>query len=172
MRETKRNNNGTTLIALIVTIIVLLILAGVTIATLIGDNGILTKANEAERKTEEAEEEEKINLAIIASSIEGNKTLNAKSLKNELESQFRGQELYIIDNGDGSFLISIDERKYYINDDTTVISNENIVEIKDSEDLKNFRDDVNSGNSYEGKVVLLTNDIDLNGEEWEPIRIL
>lgn len=38
MRETKRNNNGITLIALIVTIIVLLILAGVTIATLTGDN--------------------------------------------------------------------------------------------------------------------------------------
>ena len=38
MRETKRNNNGITLIALIVTIIVLLILAGVTIATLAGDN--------------------------------------------------------------------------------------------------------------------------------------
>ena len=38
MRETKRKNRGITLIALIVTIIVLLILAGVTIATLTGDN--------------------------------------------------------------------------------------------------------------------------------------
>ncbi len=38
MRETKRKNRGITLIALIVTIIVLLILAGVTIATLMGDN--------------------------------------------------------------------------------------------------------------------------------------
>ena len=38
MREAKRKNRGITLIALIVTIIVLLILAGVTIATLMGDN--------------------------------------------------------------------------------------------------------------------------------------
>ena len=38
MREAKRKNRGITLIALIVTIIVLLILAGVTIATLTGDN--------------------------------------------------------------------------------------------------------------------------------------
>lgn len=38
MKEPKRENRGITLIALIVTIIVLLILAGVTIATLMGDN--------------------------------------------------------------------------------------------------------------------------------------
>ena len=42
---------GITLIALIVTIIVLLILAGVTIATLTGENGILTKENTAKIET-------------------------------------------------------------------------------------------------------------------------
>ena len=36
----KRKNSGVTLIALIITIIVLLILAGVTIAMIVGDNGI------------------------------------------------------------------------------------------------------------------------------------
>ena len=50
--------SGITLIALIVTIIVLLILAGVSIATLTGDNGILTQANNAKDRTEEAEVEE------------------------------------------------------------------------------------------------------------------
>lgn len=49
---------GITLIALVITIIVLLILAGVTIATLTGENGILTRASEARDKTEEAQEEE------------------------------------------------------------------------------------------------------------------
>ena len=38
-----KTNKGITLIALVITIIVLLILAGVTIAMLTGDNGILTK---------------------------------------------------------------------------------------------------------------------------------
>ena len=40
MRENlkRQTNNGITLIALVITIIVLLILAGVTIATLMGDN--------------------------------------------------------------------------------------------------------------------------------------
>ena len=42
-----KKQKGITLIALVVTIIVLLILAGVSIATLTGDNGILTRASNA-----------------------------------------------------------------------------------------------------------------------------
>ena len=41
-----RNQKGITLIALVITIIVLLILAGVSIAMLTGDNGLLSKATE------------------------------------------------------------------------------------------------------------------------------
>ena len=62
----KNTNNGITLIALVITIIVLLILAGVTIATLMGDNGILTKANDAKRETELAEVKEKAQLDIAS----------------------------------------------------------------------------------------------------------
>ena len=51
-KKGKQTNNGITLIALVITIIVLLILAGVTIATLTGENGILTKATEAGKQTE------------------------------------------------------------------------------------------------------------------------
>ena len=57
-KEVKTRNKGVTLIALVVTIIVLLILAGVTIATLTGDNGILTRAQEAKNKTEQAQKDE------------------------------------------------------------------------------------------------------------------
>lgn len=48
-----KRNKGITLIALIITIIVLLILAGISIATLTGDNGILEKAQIAKKKNEE-----------------------------------------------------------------------------------------------------------------------
>ena len=51
MNKTKRNARGITLIALVITIIVLLILAGVTIAALSGDNGILKRATQAKNKT-------------------------------------------------------------------------------------------------------------------------
>jgi len=40
----KRIESGITLIALVVTIVVLLILAGASIAMLIGENGIITKS--------------------------------------------------------------------------------------------------------------------------------
>ena len=53
-----RNNKGITLIALVITIIVLLILAGVAIAMLSGENGILKKAAEAKTKTEKSQDNE------------------------------------------------------------------------------------------------------------------
>ena len=80
---TKNTNNGITLIALVITIIVLLILAGVTIATLAGDNGILTKAQQAKTKTEEAEKEEKEKLNQLANMMgdvyTATSTINGKS---------------------------------------------------------------------------------------------
>ena len=62
-----RTNNGITLIALVITIIVLLILAGVTIVTLTGENGILTKTTEAKEKTGEANAEEQVKIAVAGS---------------------------------------------------------------------------------------------------------
>ena len=46
-----RNNKGITLIALVVTIVVLLILAGVSIAMLGGENGIIKQAQDSKEKT-------------------------------------------------------------------------------------------------------------------------
>ena len=59
-----KKENGITLIALVITIIVLLILAGVSIAMLTGDNGILNKATDASQITLAAEAEEAIKLAV------------------------------------------------------------------------------------------------------------
>lgn len=59
----KYGKRGITLIALVVTIVVLLILAGVTIATLFGDNGIISKAQDAKQKTEDAAKKEQQLLA-------------------------------------------------------------------------------------------------------------
>ena len=53
-----RKNKGITLIALVVTIIVLLVLAGISIAMLTGQNGILNRASEAKEKTELAQKDE------------------------------------------------------------------------------------------------------------------
>ena len=59
-----KEKKGITLIALVITIIVLLILAGVTIASLTGENGILTQTTKAKEESEKAEIIEQIQLDI------------------------------------------------------------------------------------------------------------
>ena len=59
-----KNNKGITLIALVITIIVLLILAGVSIAMLTGNNGILTQAGNAQTANLKSEAEEAVKMAI------------------------------------------------------------------------------------------------------------
>lgn len=61
-----KNNKGITLIALVVTIIVLLILAGISIAMLTGDNGILTNASKASTTNAYYGAEEQVKLAYMA----------------------------------------------------------------------------------------------------------
>ena len=67
MKLNLKERNGITLIALVITIIVLLILAGVTIATLTGDNGILGKAKTAKTTNDEEKAKEQINIAVMGS---------------------------------------------------------------------------------------------------------
>ena len=51
LKQKNQKEKGITLIALVITIIVLLILAAVSIATLTGENGILTRATDAKEET-------------------------------------------------------------------------------------------------------------------------
>ena len=62
-----KEEKGITLIALVITIIVLLILAGVAIATLTGENGILTQASKAKDKSTEAETIERVQVEVAGS---------------------------------------------------------------------------------------------------------
>lgn len=61
----KKQERGITLIALVITIIILLILAGISIAMLTGENGILTKADNAKKETDIQETKEQIKLEIM-----------------------------------------------------------------------------------------------------------
>lgn len=83
MKQNKEK--GITLIALVITIIVLLILAGVAIATLTGDNGILTKAVRAKRNTEKASAKEKLQIEVMGSYGE-NGILDVDILKSNISA--------------------------------------------------------------------------------------
>ena len=58
----QKNNHGITIIALVVTIIVLLILAGISIVSITGDNGIINKSDEAKVETEIATYKEQLEV--------------------------------------------------------------------------------------------------------------
>ena len=62
---------GITLVALVVTIVVLLILAGVSINLVLGDNGIIAKAKEAQRESAEASQNDLIGMNELAQQLEG-----------------------------------------------------------------------------------------------------
>ena len=65
-----KKNKGITLIALVITIIILLILAGITIATLGGENGLLAKVKKAKEAEIKAEMREELTLSLHDLQIE------------------------------------------------------------------------------------------------------
>ena len=91
MKLNLKERKGITLIALVITIIVLLILAGVSIAMLTGQNGILTQANNAKDETEQANAKEKVELAVIATMSQSKRgTLDADKLVTEITNNYGG----------------------------------------------------------------------------------
>ena len=91
MKLNLKERKGITLIALVITIIVLLILAGVSIAMLTGQNGILTQANNAKDETEQANAKEKVESAVIATMSQSKRgTLDADKLVAEITNNYGG----------------------------------------------------------------------------------
>ena len=98
MKQNKilKGSRGITLIALVITIIVLLILAGVSIASLTGKNGILTRADTARKETAKQSAKEQVQIEVLGSIGESGKvdieSLN-KNLKNVQGLKYKDAEL-------------------------------------------------------------------------------
>lgn len=167
LKKLKKNVQGITLIVLVVTIIVLLILAGVALSLTVGDNGLFKRAQNAVDTYEGVSEREEIEMALASSFIDSvsGRQISKEELEESLKNQF-GNKASVEDNGDGSFFVTINENQYYIEDGKIADS----IKISTASELKSFREEVNNGNTYEGKYVYLTNDIKLDSsEEWKPI---
>ena len=80
-----KSKKGITLVALVVTIVVLLILAGVSINLVLGNNGIIAKAKDAETKSAEASQNDLKGMNGLVSEMEG--VLNGNSGKTEPETE-------------------------------------------------------------------------------------
>ena len=84
-KEKLKGRNGITLIALVITIIVLLILAGVTIASITGENGILSKATNARDNNAKVSAEERVKTEVLGSYGSDGK-LSLDDLNNNLKN--------------------------------------------------------------------------------------
>ena len=175
--KSKFGQKGITLIALVITIVVLIILSTITINFAFGENGLVSMTEDARDITTEATEKEGIEMAVADSKIKDITTPDREkeNLEESLRSQFGNDVNFTVtENGDGSFLINMNDsqRSYYVESTGEIIAQSEMTEIGTAEELKAFRDEVNSGNSYEGKYIRLTNNITLDiGEEWEPIGL-
>lgn len=99
LRKKDTNSKGITLIALVITIIILLILAGITISTIFGDNGILTKVKDSKQFHDYSSLKEEADMVISARNI---KKLSDQDIqttfKEDLESGISGNKI-IEDSG-------------------------------------------------------------------------
>ena len=101
-KKLKKGNEGITLVALVVTIVVLLILAGISLNLVLGQNGIISRAQDARNQTAEG----KANTE---------KAINA--LTDEMEAYVKGNESGSGNNGGNNGGTAADLSKYNIGDE-------------------------------------------------------
>ena len=99
----RKQKNGITLITLVVTIVVLSILAGVSINTVVGDDGIIQKAKEQAEATRRASAEEEMNRLVLEYQLASkDETLESFLQEKVTEGRIDG----VTDNGDGTITIT------------------------------------------------------------------
>ena len=151
-----REKSGITLITLAVTIIILLILAGITIATITSDNGIIKNANDAKEQTEIAEEKEivdRASLQAMGNNKRGN--LVQDELQEQLDKITDSGKTEVSDNGEEFEVVFVDSNRYYnVDKDGNIIEEGKIVIDKSPGDMTK---DENGNN--------------LKGDESEPYEI-
>lgn len=134
--------------------------------------------------TNSAYEENKLEIGGIAgvwlNSASGNVTFNNCSFTGTLSSYYAVENRYLdesefayggligskYDLNSSAGKLFIDGYEYYADG---IRINNDVYEIYSEAGLFSFAADVNAGSSYLGKTVVLTNDLDLEGESWTPI---
>ena len=143
MKLNLKERKGITLIALVITIIVLLILAGVSIAMLTGQNGILTQAQSAKTTTKDKSAEEKIKLAVMAARAQSEGALDADKLVAEITNNYGGTATK---TGTGFPVnATVDGKSFTIDGDGNVTSKED-----SNQPTPNPTDKISKSTSYVG----------------------
>ena len=169
---------GITILALTITIIILLILAGITIISLTGENGLIKNAGQAKEETEISNEKEILERATAGAMAQDSRgNIKEERLQNKLNGETGAGKTEVTDTGEEFEVLFKDANRYYIVDKTGNI--EIAPEIKEDkspgditkdeegneltgryeiwsiEDLCDFSNRVNNGNTFAGKEVYL-----------------
>ena len=171
IKKVLKEKRGITLIALVITIIVLLILAGVSIALLTGENGILTQASKSKDANEKGEAEEKITLVLSEWQIEKNKK-DAQVIDSFLNNKVSLKELdRVTKNTNNTFTIDVKGYKAVIGTNGELIGEitkavslpytEDTIPFLPTDDIEVLNNDLSTG------LVIKDN----NGNEWVWIEV-
>ena len=173
----------------ILNIVVLLILASITIGAVTGENGILRNANDAKEQTEIGEEKEIVDRATIQA-MGNNKRGNIveDELQEQLDKITGSGKTEADDVGEEFEVAFIESKRYYTVDKDGIVTgpqeiiddkspgditkDENGDDIEEGqpyeiwciEDLCVFSNEVNSGNSFRDKTVMLMRDLNFNSK--------
>ena len=152
-----KNQKGITLVALVVTIIVLIILAGISINLLLGENGLITKAQDAKKQQKIAEVKEKLSLELASAETDAiirNESLEEEQL-NDIVSKYGTlqEDKDTILTKDDNYKISLKEIWYGTLSTSGSYSDKKKQievlekELKELQDKYNELEQINSGNS-------------------------
>lgn len=113
-----KNNRqkGITLVALVVTIVVLLILAGVSLNLVLGNNGIVKRAQEAKKQSIVASEKESVELAYTSAVVDKLEGIVIEAdLQRELDKTNGAGKTLVSTNADGSFNVLFKDTEHNYN---------------------------------------------------------
>ena len=108
-----KKNKGITLVALVITVIILIILAGITIATVVGQDGLISKSLEAKQAMRKESIKGVVQRDIIEGQMNLNNNISYDQLKTKVMEELQAEKL-------------IDDSTQIIND-YIVIDNKNII---------------------------------------------
>ena len=106
MLKKVKGQSGITLVALVVTIVVLLILAGITIALVFAQNGVVGKAQEAARESNKGTIADNIQGYIVSQQMEAIQTNADQDITTDLKSALTAAG--ITNSGSGTVTVKAD----------------------------------------------------------------
>ncbi len=116
IQQNRNNKSGITLVALVLTIIIIIILATVAMNFLLGENGLITKTQQAAEMSEIESVREKLEIAKGTAVIDGQGYIDPDNYFDIIEADgiIENKDTDVIDNGDGTYEVTTVEGYIFI----------------------------------------------------------